>query len=121
MARKYIGGYWDTVLKHYELIGDHLSKIKGYESYASMQETASREGGREAAIDFFLSIQVWGTPDQCYDKIIDFSTRTGAGSFNGVFSYAGMPWAEAERNIRLFASDVLPRLKQVGTVAQAAE
>ena len=121
MARKYIGGYWDTVLKHYELIGDHLSKIKGYESYASMQETASKAGGREAAIDFFLSIQVWGTPDQCYDKIVDFSTRTGAGSFNGVFSYAGMPWAEAERNIRLFASDVLPRLKQAGAVAQAAE
>jgi alkanesulfonate monooxygenase SsuD/methylene tetrahydromethanopterin reductase-like flavin-dependent oxidoreductase (luciferase family) len=121
MARKYIGGYWDTVLKHYELIGDHLSKIKGYESYAAMQQNASKAGGREEAIDFFLSIQVWGTPDQCYDKIIDFSTRTGAGSFNGVFSYAGMPWNEAERNIRLFASDVLPRLKQVGKVAQAAE
>ena len=121
LARKYIGGYWDTVLKHYELIGDHLSKIKGYESYATMQHNATKEGGREAAIDFFMSIQVWGTPDQCYDKIIDFSTRTGAESFNGVFSYAGMPWDEAERNICLFASDVMPRLKQVDKVARAAE
>lgn len=121
MARKYIGGYWNTVLKHYELIGDHLSKIKGYESYAAMQHNATKEGGREAMVDFFMSIQVWGTPDQCYDKIVDFSNRTGAESFNGVFSYAGMPWDEAERNIRLFASDVMPRLKQLGKVARAAE
>jgi hypothetical protein len=34
---------------------------------------------------------------------------------NGVichFSYAGMPWDEAERNTRLFATEVLPELKR---------
>jgi len=29
----------------------------------------------------------------------------------GVFSYAGMPYGEAERNLRLFAKAVLPELK----------
>ncbi len=37
LAYRYIGGYWQTVVKHYELIGDHLTKMKGYESYAEMQ------------------------------------------------------------------------------------
>jgi hypothetical protein len=32
----------------------------------------------------------------------------------GVFSYAGMPLAEAERNMRLFARSVLPRLQALG-------
>src|SRR4051812_36219552 len=29
MAREYIGGYWRSVLKHYELVGDHLGKLRG--------------------------------------------------------------------------------------------
>jgi hypothetical protein len=34
-------------------------------------------------------------------------------TFNGIFSYAGMPWADAERSMRLFARAVLPELKAV--------
>lgn len=62
-------------------------------------------------VEFFLNLQVWGTPDQCTAKIVDICDRIGSDSFNGVFSYAGMPWDEAERNMSLFASDVLPRLQ----------
>jgi hypothetical protein len=32
-ARQYIGEYWRSVVRHYELIGDHLTKMRGYESY----------------------------------------------------------------------------------------
>jgi hypothetical protein len=31
----------------------------------------------------------------------------------GVFSYAGMPYDEGERNMRLFARTVMPELKKV--------
>ena len=44
-----------------------------------------------------------GTPEQCYDKILDIHRRTNNRRFVGVFSYAGMPYDEAERNMRLFA------------------
>ena len=120
MAREYIGGYWQTVLKHYELAGDHLTKTKGYESYGAMQQMV-RGGGADAMIDFFLSLQIWGTPDQCYERIVDFSSKLGAETFTGVFSYAGMPYDMAEQNLRLFASDVLPRLKARQAVKAAAE
>src|SRR5215472_10963157 len=121
MARKYIGGYWHTVLKHYELVGDHLGKLKGYESYGAMQENISKPGMQDAMIDFFLGLQIWGTPDQCCDRIIDFTERLGSETFSGVFSYAGMPYDMAEANLRLFASDVLPRLKSHVRAKQAAE
>jgi alkanesulfonate monooxygenase SsuD/methylene tetrahydromethanopterin reductase-like flavin-dependent oxidoreductase (luciferase family) len=120
MAREYIGGYWQTVLKHYELAGDHLTKTKGYESYGAMQQMV-RGGGADAMIDFFLGLQIWGTPDQCYERIVDFTTKLGAETFTGVFSYAGMPYDVAEKNLRLFASDVLPRLKAHAPVKAAAE
>jgi alkanesulfonate monooxygenase SsuD/methylene tetrahydromethanopterin reductase-like flavin-dependent oxidoreductase (luciferase family) len=32
-ARKYIGEYYQSVIRHYELIGDHLTKMRGYEAY----------------------------------------------------------------------------------------
>jgi len=37
-----------------------------------------------------------------------------------LFSYAGMPWDEAERNMRLFARKVMPELKRVGADAEPA-
>jgi alkanesulfonate monooxygenase SsuD/methylene tetrahydromethanopterin reductase-like flavin-dependent oxidoreductase (luciferase family) len=111
-ARQYIGGYWQTVLKHYELRGDHLAKTKGYESYARMQQIASAPGGADAMIDFFLGLQVWGTPERCYQTIVDTQKRVGSDKFVGVFSYAGMPAAESERNMRLFARKVLPELNR---------
>jgi alkanesulfonate monooxygenase SsuD/methylene tetrahydromethanopterin reductase-like flavin-dependent oxidoreductase (luciferase family) len=111
MAERYIGGYWDTVVEHYEILGDHLRTTKGYEGYGRMQEIANAPGGVDAMTEFFLNLQVWGTPDQCYDKIMEIRRLTGAGAYNGVFSYAGMPYEDAERSMRLFARTVLPRLQ----------
>ena len=112
MAREYIGEYWRTVVRHYELVGDHLTKMRGYEGYKSMQERATRPGGVDELIEFFLGLQVWGTPEQCYQKIVDTQQRTGGEAFVGVFSYAGMPYDMAEANMRLFAAEVMPRLKR---------
>jgi alkanesulfonate monooxygenase SsuD/methylene tetrahydromethanopterin reductase-like flavin-dependent oxidoreductase (luciferase family) len=119
MAVRYIGGYWDSVMRHYELVGDHLKHTVGYEYYARLQEVARDKGGSDALTEFFLDLQVWGTPEQCVEKIQDIRRRTGCESYVGVFSYAGMPIAEAERNMRLFARTVLPRLQALG-VEQAA-
>jgi hypothetical protein len=33
--------------------------------------------------------------------------------FSCVFSYAGMPYPEAERNLRLFAREVMPKLQKI--------
>ncbi len=112
LARKYIGNYWKSVVSHYELVGDHLTKMKGYEAYKAMQQRASQPGGVDEMLDFFLNLQVWGTPEQCYERILDVQRRTGAEAFTGVFSYGGMPYDLAESSLRLFASEVMPELKK---------
>ncbi|MEK7715071.1 MAG: hypothetical protein AAB387_06410, partial [candidate division NC10 bacterium] len=70
-------------------------------------------------IDYFMNLQVWGTPAQCYEKILDVRSRVGNDTFVGVFSYAGMDYAEAERNMRLFAKEVMPQLQKLGPAAAA--
>jgi alkanesulfonate monooxygenase SsuD/methylene tetrahydromethanopterin reductase-like flavin-dependent oxidoreductase (luciferase family) len=111
-ARAYIGEYWRSVVRHYELIGDHLTKMRGYESYRTVQELTTAPGGMDATTEFFLGLQVWGTPEQCYDRILDIQNRTGAEAFNGIFSYGGMPYDLAESSLRLFAAEVMPELRK---------
>jgi alkanesulfonate monooxygenase SsuD/methylene tetrahydromethanopterin reductase-like flavin-dependent oxidoreductase (luciferase family) len=110
MAVRYIGGYWRTVIKHYEFKSDHLMKTIGYESYGRMQELIAG-GAEEALTEFFLGLQIWGTPEQCVEKVRDRLRRAGGESFVGIFSFAGMPAADAEKSMRLFAREVLPELK----------
>jgi alkanesulfonate monooxygenase SsuD/methylene tetrahydromethanopterin reductase-like flavin-dependent oxidoreductase (luciferase family) len=125
LARQYISGYFQTVLDHYNFASDALGKTKGYEYYGKMAEKISTYGDDKVK-DFFMSLQVWGTPEQCYAKILDVRERVGNEHFIGVFSYAGMPSAEAERSMRLFARDVRPELQKLApgvhrTVKPAAQ
>ena len=53
------------------------------------------------------------TPEQVYDRIVTIQDNTHADHFMGVFSYAGMPHDEAERNMKLFAGTVMPELKKL--------
>src|SRR5437773_113856 len=111
-ARRWIGGYFRSVLDHYRFADEHMAKTKGYEYYAKMTDKIHTYGD-EKVTDFFVDLQVWGTPEQCYDKILDIRRRVGNDHFVGVFSYAGMPAAEAARNMRLFAKDVMPALQRL--------
>src|SRR6059036_1978875 len=112
MARRFIGGYYQTVLDHYHFEGDHLAHTKGYEYYGKMAEKIAQYG-TDKVIDYFMNLQVWGTPEQCYEKILDVRGRVGNDTFVGVFSYAGMDYGEAERNMRLFARTVMPQLQKL--------
>jgi alkanesulfonate monooxygenase SsuD/methylene tetrahydromethanopterin reductase-like flavin-dependent oxidoreductase (luciferase family) len=113
MARRYVGGYFESVLEHYQFAGEHLKTMKGYEYYGKFSEKIATYGA-DGVIDFFVDLQVAGTPEQCYEKILDIRRRVGNDHFVGVFSYAGMPYDEAERNVRLFAREVMPPLQKLG-------
>ena len=122
MARKYIGGYWQTVLDHYNFDTGHLKGQKGYEYYGKFAENMDKSGV-DSAIEFFMELQTWGTPDDCYERIVANAERIGAEAYLGIFSYAGMPWAEAERNMMSFSENVMPRLQaknKTGNISWAA-
>ena len=112
LGKKYIGGYYESVLRHYNLAGEHLQATKGYEYYGQMSKALNKYG-EQSGIDFFCDLQVYGTPDQCFEKIMDIRSMVNAESFVTVPSYADMPIDEAERNLRLFAEKVKPRLQAV--------
>ena len=119
VAHRYMGGYWESLMDHYEFKEGHLSGVKGYEYYGKFAEKVTQLGDEQVA-DFFQNLQVWGTPEQCYEKIMAIHNWTGNDSYVGVFSYAGMPRKDAERSMRLFAEKVMPRLKEFQPAARSA-
>jgi alkanesulfonate monooxygenase SsuD/methylene tetrahydromethanopterin reductase-like flavin-dependent oxidoreductase (luciferase family) len=112
LARKHIGAYYHSVIRHYELVGDHLGRTKGYEAYKAVQDRITQPGGAEQMVEFFMGLQVWGTPEQCYEKVIANVERTGGEAFIGVFSYGALPYDTAEESLRLFAAGVAPELRK---------
>ena len=119
-ARRYVGSYWESVMDHYEIRNDHFKDLKGYEYYDKMTEKVAQYGDNDVR-DFFLNLQVWGTPQQCLDKIERIRQRVGNGSYVAVFSYGGLPYDDAESSMRLFAEKVMPQLKDMEPAAPAVK
>ncbi len=112
MFDKYIRGYARSALDHYEFHNEGLADIPGYEYYGKLASNI-RKHGIDSFVNFLAELQVWGTPEQVFNKLAEHQRRADIGGLIGVFSYGGMPHELAKRNITLFAEAVLPRLKVV--------
>jgi alkanesulfonate monooxygenase SsuD/methylene tetrahydromethanopterin reductase-like flavin-dependent oxidoreductase (luciferase family) len=110
-ARQYIAEYGDSALRHYQFLGEHLQGLKGYEYYAQMAKLRAQmpEGADTTAI--YLQNNIWGSPATCLEKLKNVNDMMGADEFVAVFSYGAMPVEKAERNMRLFAEQVLPKVQ----------
>jgi alkanesulfonate monooxygenase SsuD/methylene tetrahydromethanopterin reductase-like flavin-dependent oxidoreductase (luciferase family) len=109
LAKEYVGSYYRALIRHYEMGDSHFAAMKGYDYYQRMSDKIRDD--EEAAIEFFLSLQVFGTPAQCYDKVLQIHKLVENDRFIGTFSYGNMPYEESERNLRLFATEVAPELR----------
>src|SRR4029078_10838340 len=80
-AVKYLGQKWQSIDDHYHFSDGHLSTVKGYESYGKMARPYAKinESGdsKAKATDFYVSIQIVGTPDDCLQKIGELQRLTG--------------------------------------------
>jgi alkanesulfonate monooxygenase SsuD/methylene tetrahydromethanopterin reductase-like flavin-dependent oxidoreductase (luciferase family) len=115
-AFKYLGQKWQSIDDHYHFSDGHLATVKGYETYGKMARTYAKIGEsaetRKKATDFYVSIQIVGTPKDCLDRIAELQRLTGLDHLVTEFSFGAMPHEEAEVNMRLFADRVLPVLQR---------
>ncbi len=118
MIAKHLADFYRTILRHYEFAGDHFSSIKGYEFYGKMSKILQKSGD-EGAIKFFLDLQPSGTPDECIEQIIEIREKIGFDHINVTFAFAEMPMDEAEKSMRLFASEVMPVLQKTEVASPA--
>ena len=115
-AVRYLSQKWQSIDDHYHFSDGHLATVKGYESYGKMAKTYAKIGEsvetRQKATDFYVGIQIVGTPKDCLDKIAELQRLTGLDHLVTEFSFGAMPHEEAELNMRLFADRVVPILQR---------
>ena len=103
-----------TAVNHYHFSDGHLNNVKGYESYDKVGVTYAKMKDpvrRAKATDFYVSIQLVGTPDDCIQKLEELQALTGLDHLITEFSFGGMPHHESETNMRMFADTVMPVLQ----------
>lgn len=110
VAEEALASYLASLLDHYELDGDHLQAIEGYQGYGK-QASWLREHGFGKYIEGFLAANAYGTPDQLlasfrerYDVIGPFELAT-------CFRFGGIDFDAAKASMQLFAETVMPEVK----------
>jgi hypothetical protein len=73
----------------------------------------------EQVIEMAARPQAWGNPEEVYERLRHIQQMTGANEFVLTFRFGTMPVETAERSMRLFAKEVLPRLQADETVLDA--
>ncbi len=113
-AAEFLSKKWDSIDAHYKFSDGHLAGVKGYESYAAVGKTYAKlkeDSHRAKATEFYVSIQVSGTAEDCLEQIAELTRLTGLDHLTAEFSFGGMPAEDAEVNMRLFADRVMPVLQ----------
>ena len=114
-GEQYLGAKWDSIDDHYKFSDGHLATVKGYESYGKMAKTYSKmkdPAVRKKMTEFYVSIQIVGTPDDCIQQMAELQQLTGTDHMVCDFSYGGMPHEQGELNMRMFATEVMPILQR---------
>jgi alkanesulfonate monooxygenase SsuD/methylene tetrahydromethanopterin reductase-like flavin-dependent oxidoreductase (luciferase family) len=114
-AGQYLSRKWESIDTHYHFSDGHLASVKGYEFYGGMAKTYSKlkdESFKKKATDFYVKIQIVGTPDDCIQQVAELRRLTGVDHLVTEFGFGGMPHDQAELNMRLFADRVIPTLQR---------
>jgi len=111
LGERYVKNYFASVVEHYEIAGKHFQGTKGYEFYASAADMITAIGLDEMAT-MYASVNTFGTPDEIVARIEQQRSVLGCDhDVLTIVKYGGMSDAEAQRSMRLFAKEVMPRLR----------
>ena len=110
MREQYLQRYARSTVEHYEFQNQEFANIEGYEYYAGLAKNIAKHG-LENFNGFLADLQVWGSPDECVQKILENVERCNAGGLIVQTRFGGMEADVAEKNYNLFVEQVLPALK----------
>ncbi|MFT4085429.1 MAG: LLM class flavin-dependent oxidoreductase [Nocardioides sp.] len=110
MRENYLQRYAMSTVEHYEFDNVGFAKIEGYEYYAGLSRNIAKHG-IDGFAGFLADLQVWGTPDQVTERLLEYVKRLDAGGILLVPAFGGMPQSVSNANFELIAEEVLPHLK----------
>ncbi|HUC37645.1 MAG TPA: LLM class flavin-dependent oxidoreductase [Acidimicrobiales bacterium] len=107
----YLQRWARSTVEHYQFDNIGFAEIEGYEYYGALAKNIQKHG-LDKFCGFLADLQVWGTPDEVTEKLLDYVRRTDAGGLVVPLSFGGLPPEETRANFELFAAEVLPELQR---------
>jgi alkanesulfonate monooxygenase SsuD/methylene tetrahydromethanopterin reductase-like flavin-dependent oxidoreductase (luciferase family) len=117
-AKTHMDEFAEGSIRNYELTGSHFATTNGYEHYAQMATALKHDVGILG--QQYYENHVWGTPDTCVEKIQAIAGVMQPEELIFMPRFGGMPADIAERNMRLFAKEVLPAVHEMPAGATVA-
>jgi alkanesulfonate monooxygenase SsuD/methylene tetrahydromethanopterin reductase-like flavin-dependent oxidoreductase (luciferase family) len=111
MRDVYLQRWARSTVEHYEFDNQGFAEIEGYEYYGALANNIAKHG-LDQFNGFLADLQVWGTPDQVTEKLLDYVQRCDAGALVVPLSFGGMTADEAHACFDLFAAEVLTELQR---------
>ena len=112
-AEQFFTEYVDSVIKIYEVGSDAFASAKGYGDYKS-KGSQFGDGTAEDAMKVLstklIRDAIWGTPDQCAERIADIYDGVQPSQFVALLGLGTMSAAQMESSLRLYADRVMPKL-----------
>jgi alkanesulfonate monooxygenase SsuD/methylene tetrahydromethanopterin reductase-like flavin-dependent oxidoreductase (luciferase family) len=107
----YLQRWAKSTVEHYQFDNAGFADIEGYEYYAALANNINKHG-IDKFNGFLADLQVWGTPDQVTEKLLDYAKRTDAGGLVVPLCFGGMNTEESNEAFDLFSKEVLPELQR---------
>lgn len=112
MARRHIGSWQEMSMVHYGLDdAAHFEKTGVYDWWAE-QARGMAQTPRDIVRDGYVRTQVWGTPEQCTQKIRRVQEALDPSHLVLVFHHAGMTYEQTKASMELFSREVLPAVRE---------
>jgi len=109
LHREAVGAYFFSLIKHYELAGNHFKDIKGYESYDAMAGMF-KAAGMDRAAEAYVQANLYGTPKTIVEKLHANFEVAGDYDVSAIFSIGGRPYDQVDSMMRMFAERVTPEI-----------
>lgn len=105
---------FDLTNNYAQVVWDQFDRGAGYEAFVSQLQSAASEADLEA-VDRFIDKQVWGTPEQCLEKVRTLQEETGARNVSFQVQYGDLSHDEALASLTLFAQQSIDKLHTIST------
>jgi alkanesulfonate monooxygenase SsuD/methylene tetrahydromethanopterin reductase-like flavin-dependent oxidoreductase (luciferase family) len=112
-AEQYFAEYIDSVIKIYEVGAQGFGEQKGYEDYkkgGTQFGDGTAEGARKGLTDKLVNDAIWGTPDECAERIIEITEQVSPSQFVVLLGLGTMSAPQIESSLRLYAEKVMPKV-----------
>jgi alkanesulfonate monooxygenase SsuD/methylene tetrahydromethanopterin reductase-like flavin-dependent oxidoreductase (luciferase family) len=116
MRDKYLVEYARSTSSFYQFGNKEFANIEGYEYYGALARSVEKNG-IDKFNEFLADLQIWGRPEEVYEKLAIMQERFDVGQFIIYTQFGDMPFELGRANYELFARKVLPRLKDIDVTA----